>query len=91
MVGSSLQYIRIFTIPSADLTTRNIFLELLLQAGADRILFSADYPFCALETTRAFLGLLPVSPADRHKIANINAERLLGETSFSPSKSRSSS
>jgi len=45
--------------------------------GIDRILFSVDYPFAANATGRAFLDALPVSPADRAKIAHGNADRLL--------------
>jgi predicted TIM-barrel fold metal-dependent hydrolase len=54
------------------------FLDLLLQVGVDRILFSADYPYSSMEAARTFLEQLPVSPADRERIAHGNAERLLG-------------
>jgi uncharacterized protein len=53
------------------------FLALLLTFGADRILFSVDYPFSQNDKGRAFLESLPVSPADREKIAHGNADRLL--------------
>jgi predicted TIM-barrel fold metal-dependent hydrolase len=53
------------------------FLELLLQIGVDRIMFSADYPYASMEEARAFLDKLPVSPADKERIAHGNAERLL--------------
>ncbi len=53
------------------------FLDLLLQVGAERILFSADYPFSSMEAARVFLEQLPVSPADRERIAHGNAEHLL--------------
>lgn len=53
------------------------FLDLLLQVGVDRILFSADYPFRSMEWARTFLDQLPVSPADKERIAHGNAERLL--------------
>jgi len=53
------------------------FLNLLLQVGADRIMFSADYPFGSMAMARAFLDQLPVSAADKHRIAHSNAERLL--------------
>lgn len=53
------------------------FLDLLLQVGIDRIMFSADYPYGSMEQARAFLDRLPVSPADRERIAHGNAERLL--------------
>ena len=53
------------------------FLDLLLQVGVDRILFSADYPYGSMARARQFLDQLPVSDADRERIAHGNAERLL--------------
>ena len=53
------------------------FLDLLLQVGAERILFSADYPYASMAQSRAFLEQIPVSDADRARIAHGNAERLL--------------
>ena len=53
------------------------FLDLLLQVGADRIMFSTDYPFASMAAARSFLDQLPVSPVDRERIAHGNAERLL--------------
>lgn len=54
------------------------FLDLLLQVGADRIMFSTDYPYASMAQARAFLDGLPVSVSDRERIAHGNAERLLG-------------
>jgi hypothetical protein len=54
------------------------FLNALLEVGAERILFSVDYPFSANRDGRAFLDALPVSRADRERIAHGNAEHLLG-------------
>jgi predicted TIM-barrel fold metal-dependent hydrolase len=53
------------------------FLNLLLQVGIDRIMFSADYPYGSMANARAFLDQLPVSTADKDRIAHGNAERLL--------------
>ena len=53
------------------------FMAALMTFGADRILFSVDYPFASNARARAFLDALPVSPADRAKIAHGNADRLL--------------
>jgi predicted TIM-barrel fold metal-dependent hydrolase len=53
------------------------FLDLYLQVGIDRILFSADHPYASMAQARTFLDQLPVSPADRDRIAHGNAERLL--------------
>jgi predicted TIM-barrel fold metal-dependent hydrolase len=53
------------------------FLDLLLQVGVERIMFSADYPYQSMAQAQAFLDQLPVSPADKERIAHGNAERLL--------------
>ena len=45
--------------------------------GSDRLLFSVDYPFSPNTKGREFLETLPVSPADKEKIAYLNAEKLL--------------
>jgi predicted TIM-barrel fold metal-dependent hydrolase len=53
------------------------FLELFLQVGVDRIMFSADFPYGSMAKGRDFLIQLPVSSTDREKIAHGNAELLL--------------
>jgi predicted TIM-barrel fold metal-dependent hydrolase len=53
------------------------FLDLLLEVGVDRMMFSADYPFGSMTEARNFLDQLPVSPADRERIAHENAEVLM--------------
>jgi uncharacterized protein len=52
------------------------FLDLLLEVGAERIMFSVDYPYGSMVAARAFLEQLPVSAADRERIAHGNAEKL---------------
>ena len=54
------------------------FLVLLLEVGVDRIMFSTDYPFGSMSQARTFLDQLPVSPADRERLAHGNAEVLMG-------------
>jgi predicted TIM-barrel fold metal-dependent hydrolase len=53
------------------------FMAALLSFGVDRIMFSVDYPFASNARARAFLDALPVSSADRAKIAHGTADRLL--------------
>ncbi|WP_206441314.1 amidohydrolase family protein [Streptomyces boncukensis] len=45
--------------------------------GAERIIWSADYPYLALDGTREFIEKLPVSDEDREKMTHLNAEALL--------------
>jgi uncharacterized protein len=62
------------------LTTSGFFtLPPFLNApfGADRILFSVDYPFSEPREGRDFLKALPLTEADHEKIAHGNADQLL--------------
>lgn len=52
------------------------FLDLLLEVGVDRIMFSVDHPYGSMAETRAFLDQIPVSASDRERIVHRNAERL---------------
>ena len=66
---------------NVHITTSGLFtappLYLALEVvGADRILFSVDYPYSSNELGRAFLNKLSLSPADFEKITHGNAERL---------------
>ena len=51
---------------------------LLMTFGADRVLFSVDYPFSPNQKGTDFLRSLPIPEADRIKLAHANADRLLG-------------
>jgi predicted TIM-barrel fold metal-dependent hydrolase len=68
---------------NVHITTSGFFsvpplLNALLELGADRILFAVDYPYSPNDRGVAFLDAMPVSAADREKIAHGNAERLFG-------------
>jgi hypothetical protein len=52
------------------------FLDLMLEVGVDRIMFSCDHPYGSMAEARAFLDQIPVTTADRARIAHGNAERL---------------
>jgi predicted TIM-barrel fold metal-dependent hydrolase len=64
-------------ITTSGFFTMAPFMAALVTFGADRIMFSVDYPFASNARARAFLDALPVSPADRLKIAHGNADQLL--------------
>ena len=59
-----------FTFPAT-------FLNLLLEVGVDRIMFSCDDPYQSMKEAREFLQHIPVSDVDRDRIAFGNAEKLL--------------
>jgi len=66
-----------FYITTSGCFTVPPFLCALEAVGADRILFSVDYPYNSNTMGRAFLDALPVSAEDIAKISHGNAERLL--------------
>jgi 2,3-dihydroxybenzoate decarboxylase len=51
---------------------------ILLELGADRVLFAADHPFEDMADAATWFDALPLAPADLEKIARLNAIRLLG-------------
>jgi predicted TIM-barrel fold metal-dependent hydrolase len=77
-----LQPVPEYFLHNFHITTSGFFTDppLLLAmqvVGADRIMFSVDYPYSANEQGRAFLDHASISPADKEKISHLNAERLL--------------
>lgn len=67
----------VYVSPSGMLTMPHFqFIHAVL--GAERILYSIDYPYQSLDGARAFIERLPVSDTDKALIAHGNAERLLG-------------
>jgi 2,3-dihydroxybenzoate decarboxylase len=52
-------------------------LDTLLEVGADRVLFSVDYPYENVQEQSEWFESLPISEVDLHKIGRDNACRLL--------------
>jgi 2,3-dihydroxybenzoate decarboxylase len=75
------QYIR----ENVFITTSGVFsypplLCSMLAVGADRVLFSIDYPYESTKEGVEFIENAPLSEIDREKICHLNAERVLGLT-----------
>lgn len=71
--------------PVSDMLPRHMltlphFQFIYALMGAERILFSVDYPYQALDGVKTFIDSLPVNKAEKEAIAFRNAERLLGIT-----------
>jgi hypothetical protein len=64
-------------VSTSGFSSTPAFLAAFMTFGADRLLFSVDYPFGNNSAAVAFLENLPVSPEDREKIAHQNADALL--------------
>ncbi len=67
----------VYVSPSGMLTEPH-FRFIFDIMGADRILYSVDYPYQSLNGARTFLEQLEISASDKAQIAHGNAERLLG-------------
>ena len=70
-------FLQNFYITTSGFFTDPPLLLALQTMGADRIIFSVDYPYSANEQGRVFLDSASISPADKEKISHLNAERLL--------------
>jgi uncharacterized protein len=66
-----------FWLTTSGYFTSPPFLCMLQIVGADRIMFSVDYPFSPNDIGRKFLDSLTVCREDHEKIAHGNAETLL--------------
>lgn len=66
-----------FHITTSGYFTLPPLLCALMVFGADRILFSVDYPYSSNEEAMTLLDNAPLNPIDLEKIAHGNAERLL--------------
>ena len=66
-----------FITTSGNFHTQSL-LGAIMQVGADRILFAADYPFERTAEAAAWFDAVPISEGDRLKIGRTNAARLLG-------------
>ena len=67
---------QVYVTPSGMLTLPH-FQFIYGLMGAQRILFSVDYPYQTLDGVKAFIQNLPISKEDKEAIAFRNAERLL--------------
>jgi uncharacterized protein len=64
-------------VSTSGFSSKPAFPAAFMTFGADRLLFSADYPFGNNVAAVDFLKQLPVSPENRQKIAHQNADALL--------------
>jgi uncharacterized protein len=67
----------VYVSPSGMLTLPH-FQFIYSLMGADRILYSIDYPYQSLDGARTFIEGLPICDTEKALIAHGNAERLLG-------------
>ena len=73
------QYLRDnFYVTTSGNSHTATLVALLLELGADRILFAADYPFEEMEDGATWFDLVSIAESDRLKIGRTNALALLG-------------
>src|SRR5260370_35016873 len=66
-------FLQNFYITTSGFFTDPPLLLSLQTVGADRIIFSVDYPYSRNEQGRGFLERASISPADKEKIRHLNA------------------
>ena len=71
-------FVENFYVTTSGMFTYPPMLCLLQVLGADRVIFSVDYPYASADDARMFWDAVPLSPGDREKVGHLNAERLLG-------------
>lgn len=67
-----------FYITTSGNCRTQALLATMLEVGADRILFSTDYPFEEMQEAADWIETASISETDRLKIARTNAARLFG-------------
>lgn len=81
-LGSGLKHrFRDYSCDNFYITTGTSFSQpalvcCMMEMGADRILFSVDYPFATNREARQFIDAAPLTEYDRGKIPSGNAKRL---------------
>jgi predicted TIM-barrel fold metal-dependent hydrolase len=70
-------FVENFYITTSGFFSNPPLLCALQVVGADRMIFSVDYPYSTNQEGRTFLENAPLSTADKEKIAHTNATRLL--------------
>ena len=65
-----------FHLTTAGNFRSQTLIDAMLEIGADRIMFSTDYPFEAIGDAAAWFDAAPISEGDRAKIGRRNAIRL---------------
>src|SRR5450755_461041 len=70
-------FLQNFHITTSGFFTNPPLLLAMEVMGADRIIFSVDYPYSTNEQGRKFLDNAAISPEDKEKISHLNVERLL--------------
>jgi predicted TIM-barrel fold metal-dependent hydrolase len=66
-----------FFLTTAGAFRSTTLLDSLLEVGADRLLFSVDYPYENMQEQSEWFETVPIAETDRRKIGYDNARRLL--------------
>jgi 2,3-dihydroxybenzoate decarboxylase len=64
-------------ITTTGVFSRAALIAAIQEVGVDNVMFSIDYPFESTEKAVQFIRTAPLAPADRARVAHVNAERIL--------------
>jgi gamma-resorcylate decarboxylase len=74
-----MEYLRAnFYLTTAGVFRTSTLLDVLLEVGTDRVLFSVDTPWESADEICPWFDTCPISENDRRKIGRTNAEHLFG-------------
>ena len=77
MTGFSDIFTKHFHITTSGNFSDSALLCTIMEMGADRIIFSVDWPYVENKPGTDWLETISVSPEDKQKILNGNAKKLL--------------
>ena len=70
------KFIEQFYVTTSDQCWPTLLKFLIEVMGADRIMFSTDYPYESMKEHADFIDSVDISESDREKICHLNAEKL---------------
>jgi 2,3-dihydroxybenzoate decarboxylase len=73
---SSYLYENFYMTTSGHFRTQAL-INTMSEMGADRVMFSTDYPYESMDRAAQWFDTCPISEADRLKIGRLNAKQLL--------------
>jgi gamma-resorcylate decarboxylase len=67
-----------FYLATSGVFRTSTLLDTMLEVGADRVLFSVDYPYESMDELAPWFDTAPISENDRIKIGRTNSAKLFG-------------
>ena len=73
---ASLYFYENFFVTTSGAFRTPALIDTIMEVGADRVLYSVDYPYEDMGEAAEWFDNAPISESDRLKIACVNAQQL---------------